>query len=96
MNQVEQKRAAKEFVKRWKAEKCVEEEHSRSFWIELLQQVLGIPNATHHLEFERKVAGRKIDVFYEDMGILVEMKGRGISLDEATVRSKKAGPETLY
>lgn len=48
---------------------------------------MGIPNATRILEFERKVKGRKIDVFYEDMGILIEQKGRGISLDEATVRS---------
>ena len=92
----EQKRAAKAFVERWRALPCVEEEHSRSFWIELLQDVYGLKNATHALEFERKVKGRKIDVFYENMGALVEMKGRGISLDEATVRSKKAGPETPY
>ena len=96
MTAIEQKRAAQEFVKRWKTMPCVEEEHSRSFWIELLENVLGLPNATHFLEFERKVKGRKIDVFYEDMGILVEMKGRGISLDEATVRSKKVGAETPY
>lgn len=92
----EQKRAAKAFVERWRALPCVEEEHSRSFWIELLQDVYGLKNATHALEFERKVKGRKIDVFYEDMGVLVEMKGRGIGLDEAAVRSKKAGPETPY
>ena len=96
MTAIEQKRAAQEFVKRWKTMPCVEEEHSRSFWIELLENVLGLPNATHFLEFERKVKGRKIDVFYEDRGILVEMKGRGISLDEATVRSKKVGAETPY
>ena len=96
MTTIEQKRAAQEFVKRWKAMPCVEEEHSRSFWIELLEDVLGLPNATHFLEFERKVKGRKIDVFYEDMGILVEMKGRGISLDKASERSKRAGEETPY
>lgn len=96
MTPAEQKRAAKNFVARWESLPCVEEEHSRSFWIELLQDVLGVQNATHALEFERKVKGRKIDVFYEDMGILIEMKGRGISLDEVTVRSKKAGPETPY
>lgn len=96
MTTIEQKRAPQEFVKRWKAMPCVEEEHSRSFWIELLEDVLGLSNATHFLEFERKVKGRKIDVFYEDMGILVEMKGRGISLDKASERSKKAGEETPY
>lgn len=93
---VEQRQKIKQFVERWKALPCVEEEHSRSFWIEFVEQVLGIPNATRILEFEHKVKGRKIDVFYEDMGILIEQKGRGISLDEATVRSKKAGPETPF
>ena len=96
MTPAEQEHAAKEFVARWKASPCVEEEHSRSFWIELLQDVLGIPNATHTLEFERKVKGRTIDVFYEDMGILIEQKGRGISLDKASERSKRAGEETPY
>ncbi len=96
MNQVQQKAAARAFVERWQAEPGNEEEQSRSFWIQLLEEVLGIPNATHVLQFERKVRGRKIDVFYEDMGILIEQKGRGISLDEATVRSKKAGAETPY
>lgn len=96
MTPAEQKRAAKEFVSHWKTMPCVEEEHSRSFWIELLEKVLGIADATRVLEFERKVKGRKIDVFYEDMGILIEQKGRGISLDKASERSKKAGEETPY
>lgn len=96
MNPVQQKANAKKFVERWQNEPGNEEEQSRSFWIQLLEEVLGIQNATHVLQFERKVKGRKIDVFYEDMGILIEQKGRGISLDEATVRSKKAGPETPY
>ena len=93
MNQAEQRKAAKAFVERWRQMPCVEEEHSRSFWIELLEKVLGIPNATFVLEFERKVKGRKIDVFYEDMGILVEMKSRGVDLDKAEVRSKKIAPQ---
>lgn len=96
MNPAKQKANAKNFVKRWQSESGNEEEQSRSFWIQLLEEVLGLQNATHVLQFERKVKGRKVDVFYEDMGILIEQKGRGISLDEATVRSKKVGPETPY
>lgn len=96
MNPAQQKANAKQFVQRWLAEPGNEEEQSRSFWIQLLEEVLGVSNATHVLQFERKVKGRKIDVFYEDMGILIEQKGRGISLDEATIRSKKAGLETPY
>lgn len=47
-------RAVKDFVARWEELPCVEEEHSRSFWIEFVEQVLCIPNATRILEFERK------------------------------------------
>ena len=96
MDAAGQKRAAREFVKRWQNMPCVEEEHSRSFWIELAHDVLGIPDPTRVLEFERKVGGRKIDVFYEDMGILIEQKSRGVSLDKTSERSKKAGEETPF
>lgn len=96
MNPAQQKANAKKFVERWLNEPGNEEEQSRSFWIQLLEEILGVPNATHVLQFERKVKGRKIDVFYEDMGILIEQKGRGISLDEVSIRSKKAGAETPY
>lgn len=77
MNPVQQKANAKKFIERWQNEPGNEEEQSRSFWIQLLEEVLDIQNATHVLQFERKVKGRKIDVFYEDMGILIEQKGRG-------------------
>jgi len=124
------RQAAKKFVERWQAEECNEDRQARSFWIELAQDVLGISNPTHVLDFERKVKGRKIDVFsfwielaqdvlgiskpthvldferkvkgrkidvfYEDMGVLVEQKSRGVSLDEKSVRSKKVGEETPY
>lgn len=47
-------RAIKDFVARWEELPCVEEEHSRSFWIEFVEQVLGIPNATRVLESVRQ------------------------------------------
>lgn len=77
----EQKKAAKEFVSRWRTAEGNELREANSFWIELCQDVLGIPNPTQKLDFERKVKGRRIDVFYEDMGILIENKSRGVSLD---------------
>ena len=91
-----QKQAAKEFVERWKAEEGDEIKQSRSFWIELASKVLGINDPTYVLEFERKVQGRLVDVFYEDMGILIEQKSRGIDLDKKSERSKQAGEETPY
>ncbi len=96
MADMDQKRAAKIFVERWQAEEGNEDRQSRSFWIELAQDLMGISNPTHVLDFERKVRGRKIDVFYEDMGVLIEQKSRGVDLDKKTERSKKAGEETPY
>lgn len=88
MNPTEQKKAAKQFVERWKSAEGSEDREARSFWIELCQNVLGIANPTLVLDFERKVKGRKIDVFFEDMGILIENKSRGVSLDESEQRGK--------
>jgi len=75
------KKTAEEFVKRWKAKEGSEDREARSFWIELCGEVLGISNPTHVLDFERKVQGRKVDVFFEDVGVLIEHKSRGVSLD---------------
>ena len=88
MNANEQRKAAREFVARWQAAEGSEDRESRSFWIELCQNVLGIASPTMALDFERRVKGRKIDVFYEDMGILIENKSRGIDLDVPEQRGK--------
>ena len=48
------------------------------------------------LDFQRKVSGRKIDVFYEDMKILIDQKGKGIDLDKPSVRSKRVGEEAPF
>ena len=50
--------------------------------------MLGVANPTHVLDFQRKAKGRKIDVFYEDMGILIENKSRGVDLDASEQRGK--------
>ena len=96
MDSRNQKENIKEFVRRWSAQTGAEEEQDRSFWIEFLQDCLGVTNATKLLDFQRKVGGRKIDVFYEDMKVLIEQKGKGIDLDKPSVRSKRVGEETPF
>ena len=81
MDQIEQKAAAKAFVERWMAAEGSEDRESDNFWIELCGELLEIPNPTYVLDRQRKVRGRRIDIFYEDRGILIENKSRGISLD---------------
>lgn len=88
MTITEQKQAARKFVKRWQAAEGNEQRESNSFWTELCQEVLGIPSPTHVLDFERKVRGKRIDVFYEDHSILIENKSRGVDLDKKEQRGK--------
>jgi type I restriction-modification system DNA methylase subunit len=95
-NTYERANSVKSFISRWQEAEGNEERESRSFWIEFCQDIFNISNPTHLLNFERRVQGRSIDVFYEDMGILIEMKSRGVSLDIKSIRSKRAGEETPY
>ena len=91
MNQIEQKKAAKEFVERWKDFNGTELEGCQKYWMDLLVNVFGLPATLQGVEFERKVKGRRIDVFYEDMGVLVEQKAPGLDLDKQYERGKDEG-----
>lgn len=91
MNQIEQKKAAKEFVERWKDFNGTELEGCQKYWMDLLVNVFGLPATLQGVNFERKVKGRRIDVFYEDMGVLVEQKAPGLNLDKQYERGKDEG-----
>lgn len=94
--QEEQKKAARAFVARWQATEGSEQAESAKFWLELFTDVLGVAGATRLLDFERKVKGRRIDVFHEDVGVLIEHKSRGVNLDTPEPRGKeKSGAPRL-
>lgn len=95
------KKEAKEFVKRWKkrlgaipAGSNNEQQDTQKFWVDLLVNVLGIPSNTidSFVDFERKVRGRRIDVFVSDHNFLCEQKSWGIDLDKPEPRN--GGMET--
>ena len=90
MTSVAKKKRLEDFVARWKAKEGNEQREANSFWIELTE-LLGMNQPTRLLDFERKVRGRRIDVFYEDMGILIENKSRGVDLDRAYERGRDEG-----
>lgn len=54
----------------------------------MLVSVLGLPASLPGVEFERMVRGRRIDVFYEDVRVLVEQKAPGLDLDKRYERGK--------
>ncbi len=70
--------AAKAFVKRWVGI-GQEDEHGRSYWIDMLQTVFGVENPTQYIEFEKKVKSAsgsttRIDAFIPSERILIEQK----------------------
>lgn len=91
-----QKQAARKFVERWQQAEGNEDREARSLLIELLQDVLGIKDPTKVLDFERRVKGRKIDAFYEDMGILLEAKSRKPGILDERRNNGAYGFETPY
>lgn len=94
---------AKAFVGRWKSildkvpeGKNNEQQDTAKFWQDLLVNVLGVPSSSipSFVDFERKVRGRRIDVFVSDHHFLCEQKSVGVDLDKPELRS--GGLETPY
>jgi hypothetical protein len=54
MTDAQQREAARQFYYRWNG-KGKEDEHARSYWIELLHDVLGVEDVTQRVEFEKKL-----------------------------------------
>ncbi len=54
MKSIDQKKAAKEFAERWK-DKGYEKGESQKYWIDLLENVLGISDAIDFIKFEDTV-----------------------------------------
>ena len=82
----EQREAARKFYNKWNG-KGREDEDARSYWIDILQGVLGMEKVTDRVEFEKKVIGadgntKRIDVYIPETHVLIEQKSLGISLDK--------------
>ena len=67
MTDIEQREAARQFFYKWNG-KGKEDEDARSYWIDFLQDILGVDRVTDRVDFEKKVVGRdgntkRIDVY---------------------------------
>ena len=56
MTDMQQREAARQFYYKWNG-KGREDEDARSYWIDILQDVLGVERVTERVEFEKKVIG---------------------------------------
>ena len=86
MTDAQQREAARQFFYRWR-NKGNEDEHARSYWIELLSEIMDVDNVTQRLDFEKKVIGpdgntKRIDVYIPETHVLIEQKPLGIALDK--------------
>ena len=86
MTDAQQREAARQFYYRWK-DKGREDEDARSYWIEILLNILGVEKVTERVDFEKKVAGpdgntKRIDVYIPETRVLIEQKSLGIALDK--------------
>ncbi len=85
MTDAEQREATRQFINRWRG-RGREDEDGRSYWIDLLTNVLGMDNVTERVNFEKKVVvdgnTKRIDMYIPETRTLIEQKSLGIRLDQ--------------
>jgi len=80
---------AREFAEYW-ANKGDEKQESQRFWIDLLQNVIGVVDATKIIDFEKRVkigATKYIDGYIAETKTIIEQKGAKIDLRKAERQS---------
>lgn len=93
--QPEQTKAAREFSEYWK-DKGKEKQEAQKFWIDLLQNVIGVVDATKIIDFEKEVkigATKFIDGYIAETKTIIEQKGAKIDLSKA---EKQSAETVLY
>lgn len=89
MTITEKKKATKEFAEEW-AGRGDEKQETQRFWIQLLQNVLGIADGASYIEFEKRVKLSHtsfIDAYISSTKVLIEQKGLKIDLHKAYEQS---------
>ncbi len=90
MTDAEQREAARQFYNKWHG-KGNEDQDARSFWIDILQNILGAHNVTDRVDFEKRVKvdgnTKKIDAYIPETSVLIEQKSFGKKLDQKAKQS---------
>ena len=85
MTESERRENARLFCQKWKG-KGKEDEDDQKFWIEILQNILGIENVTDKILFQKKVVvdgnTKRIDAYIPETRVIIEQKTLGIALDK--------------
>ena len=91
MKDIERKKAAKEFIKRWTG-KGYEKGETQPFWLDLLSSILGVEKPTEFISFEDQVKTDKnttdfMDGFVESTLVLIEQKSIDVDLNKGIRQS---------
>ena len=90
MTDAERREAARQFYQKWVG-RGREDEEDRSYWLDILERVLGVKNATDHIEFQKKVIvdghTKRIDAYIPETKVIIEQKTLGICLDKKGYQS---------
>ena len=92
MTQIEQTQHAKEFAEYWQ-DKGDEKQETQRYWIELIQEVLGVENPSRYIEFEKTVKIKHtnfIDGYIASTKVLIEQKGAKVDLTNPQEQSDGA------
>ncbi|MFP1694831.1 class I SAM-dependent DNA methyltransferase [Gardnerella greenwoodii] len=82
----DQHKKAAEFIERWQG-RGDEKQETQKFWLDLMQNVLDVPDAINNTEFEYRTANRGyIDMLCPDSRFLVEQKSKNVDLDKPEER----------
>ena len=86
MNIEDQHKKAAEFIERWQGRGDKKQE-TQKFWLDLMQNVLDIPDTINNTEFEYRTDNRGyIDMLCPDSLFLVEQKSKNVDLDKPEER----------
>lgn len=89
MTDLQQREAAKQFIKIWTG-RGDEKQETQLFWISLLQNVFGVEQPTEAIDFEVRVKldhTSFIDGYIKDTHVLIEQKGMDIDLNRGYKQS---------
>lgn len=85
MTDAERREAARQFYQKWNG-KGKEDEDDRSYWLDILQRIMGAEDATDRIEFQKKVIvdghTKRIDAYIPETKVIIEQKSLGIGLDK--------------
>ena len=92
MTDAERREAVRQFIRKWSDPKNGNEnQHARSYWIEVFKNILGIDDVTDRLDFEKNVIvdghTKHIDAYIPETHVLIEQKSKGIALDKPGLQS---------